>query len=186
MLDRVMEVGISASYVLMDSWFTQVLLIQEVTRRGLHVFGMVKNDNKQYIGDGERLCLKALYAVATRMEGKNRNNLRMIRTELAPSIPVMVVFVRHRSKNEWHAILSNDLTLTAEEIIRIYRVRWEIEVFFKCAKSLLRLQKEFQGRSYDLCLAIQRLFFPLYFTSLAAQNEHGSTYDWRAVLFALR
>lgn len=52
MLDRATQAGISASFVLMDSWFTHAPLIQEVTRRGLHVIGMVKNDNKRYLGTG--------------------------------------------------------------------------------------------------------------------------------------
>lgn len=56
---------------------------------------MVKNDSKRYIVDGQRLSLKALYEAAPRVEGKNRNILRLIRTELAPGIPVTVLFVRH-------------------------------------------------------------------------------------------
>jgi Archaeal putative transposase ISC1217. len=49
------------------------------------------------------------------------------------------VFVRHRTKkNEWLAILSTDCTLSEEVIIRIYGIRWDIEIFFKCTKSLLR------------------------------------------------
>ena len=174
MIDRAIQSGVSASYVLMDSWFTHAPLIQEVMRRGLHVIGMVKNDNKRYIVDGKRLCLKALYAVAPRAPGKNRNILRLIRTELVAGIPVTVVFVRHRSKkNEWLAILSTDQTLSTEEIIRIYRMRWEIEVFFKCAKSLLRLQKEFQGRSYDLLVSHTTIVFSRYI--LLAWQHRQST-----------
>jgi hypothetical protein len=174
MLDRAIQSGVSASFVLMDSWFTHAPLIQEVMRRGLHVIGMVKNDNKRYFVGGERLCLKALYAAAPRVEGKNRNILRLIRTELVPGIPVTVVFVRHCSKkNEWLAILSTDLTLTAQEIIRIYGMRWEIEVFFKCAKSLLRLQKEFQGRSYDLLVSHTTIVFSRYI--LLAWQHRQST-----------
>jgi len=176
MLDRAIQSGVSASYVLMDSWFTHAPLIQEVIRRGLHVIGMVKKDNKRYIVDGKRLCLKALYAVAPWIPGKNRNVLRLIRTELVPGIPVTVVFVRHRSKkNEWLAILSTDLTLSAEEIIRIYRMRWDIEVFFKCAKSLLRLQQEFQGRSYDLLVSYTTIVFSRYI--LLAWQHRKSTDD---------
>ncbi len=68
---------------------------------------------------------------------------QMILTELAPGIPVRVVFVHHRStKNEWLTILLTDLALTVPDIIRIYRMRWEIEVFFKCAKSLWAYEKE--------------------------------------------
>jgi hypothetical protein len=120
MLDRALEAGMSASYTLMDSWFTHAPLIQEVLRRGLHVIGMVKNDNKRYLLNGKRLNLKELYAAAPRVEGKNRNILRLIRTSLAPGFPVVIVFVRHRSKkNEWLALLSTDVTLTAPDIIRL-------------------------------------------------------------------
>lgn len=174
MLDRAIQAGISAPYALMDSWFTHAPLIQEVTRRGLHVIGMISNDNKRYLVDGIRLNLKELYAVASQVEGKNRTVLRFIRTSLAPGIPVVVVFVRHRSKkNEWLAVLSTDLSLTAQDIIRIYRMRWDIEVFFKCAKSMLRLQNEFQGRSYDLLVSHTTIVFSRYI--LLAWQHRQST-----------
>jgi hypothetical protein len=96
MLDRAIAAVMTSSYALIDSWFTHAPLIKEVVNRGLHVIGMVKNDNKRYLEDGQRLCLKSLYAVASLVEGKNRNISRLIRTELVPRIPVKVVFVRHR------------------------------------------------------------------------------------------
>ncbi|WP_375377920.1 transposase [Paenibacillus sp. MZ04-78.2] len=127
MLDRAIQAGISAPFALMDSWFTHAPLIREVLRRGMHVIGMVKNDNKRYLVDGQRLNLKELYVAAPRVEGKKRYILRLIRTHLSPGI------LRHRSKkNEWLALLSTDLSLSAQDIIRIYRMSWDIEVFFKC------------------------------------------------------
>jgi hypothetical protein len=174
MIDRAIAAGVSASYALMDSWFTHAPLIQEIVSRGLHVIGMVKNDNKRYLVNGQRLSLKELYQSAPRVDGKNRNVLRCICTQLVPGIPVMVVFVRHRSKrNEWLAILSTDLTLTPQEVIRIYRMRWDIEVFFKCTKSLLRLQKEFQGRSYDLLVSHTTIVLSRYIL-LAWQHRQSS------------
>lgn len=140
---------------------------------------MVKNDNKRYMVNAQRLCLRELYTAATRVEGKNTNILRQIRTELAPDIPVTVVFIRHRSKkNEWLAILSTDLSLTAQEIIRIYRMRWDIEVFFKCAKSLLRLQKEFQSRSYDLLVSHTTIVFTRY---VLLAWQHRQSTDQRSI-----
>lgn len=174
MLDRAIQAGLSAPYVLMDSWFTHAPLIAEILQRKMHVIGMVKNDNKRYLVNGKRLSLKELYVAAPRVEEKNRNLLRLIRTDLAPGIPVTILFVRHRSKkNEWLAILSTDLSLTAQEIIQHYRIRWDIEVFFKCAKSLLRLQKEFQGRSYDLLVSHTTIVFSRYI--LLAWQHRKST-----------
>jgi len=55
-------------------------------------------------------------------------------------VPVKVVFIQNRNKkSEWLAILSTDCTLSEQEIIRIYGMRWDIEIFFKATKSLLRL-----------------------------------------------
>jgi hypothetical protein len=174
MLDRALAAGATASYVLMDSWFTHAPLIGEVLKRGLHVIGMVKNDNKRFLVQGRKLSLKELYAAAPRVDSKKRHILRSIRTELACGIPVHVVFVRHRTnKNEWLAILTTDLTLTVEEVIQIYAMRWDIEVFFKCTKSLLRLQKEFQGRSYDLLISHTTIVFSRYI--LLAWQHRQST-----------
>ncbi len=174
MLDRALKAGVTASYVLMDSWFTHAPLIGEVVARGLDVIGMVKNDKKRFLVQGRSLSLKGLYSVAPPVESKKRQVLRSIRTELACGIPVHVVFVRHRSqKKEWLAILTTDLSLTVEDIIRIYGIRWDIEVFFKCTKSLLRLQKEFQGRSYDLLISHTTIVFSRYI--LLAWQHRQST-----------
>lgn len=162
MIYRALNQGVQASYVLMDSWFTFAPLIQKITSLGLDVIGMVKNSNQRYLVGKRSLSLKELYSVATPVSGK-KGILRSIRAQMSPDIPVIIVFVRHRNhKNEWLAILSTDRTLSEEEIIRIYGIRWDIETFFKCTKSLLRLQKEFQGRSYDLLISHTTIVFARY------------------------
>jgi hypothetical protein len=119
------------------------------------------------------------------VNGKNKGILRSILTELSPGIPVTMVFVRHRSKKkEWLAILSTDCTLSEEEIIRIYSIRWDIEVFFKCSKSLLRLQKEFQGRSYDLLISHTTIVFSRYIL-LAWQHRQSTDQRTLGGLFHL-
>jgi hypothetical protein len=165
MLDRALDAGITASYVLMDTWFTHAPLVQAIVERGLDVIGMVKRGNQRYIVQGRRVSLEELYYSATSVQGK-KGILRSIHTELSTStgtLPVKVVFVRHRNKKrEWLAILSTDCSLTDQEIIQTYGLRWDIEVFFKCTKSLLRLQKEFQGRSYDLLISHTTIVFARY------------------------
>jgi len=148
MIKRALEQGVSASYVLMDSWFTFAPLIQAIHEQGLDVIGRVKNSNQRYLVNKRLLSLKELYKAAGPLVGQ-KGILRSIQTYMAPNIQVKVVFVRHRTrKNEWLAILSTDCSLSEEEIIRIYGIRWDIETFFKCIKSLLCLQKEFQGLVY--------------------------------------
>ncbi|EPZ43136.1 transposase [Alicyclobacillus acidoterrestris] len=176
MIDRALAAGMNAPYVLMDSWFTYAPLIQAILDRGLDVIGMVKTDNKRYLLGERRLTLQELYYAATPVQGTNKNILRAINTQLSPGIPIKMVFVRHRAhKKEWLAILCTDTSLTVEEIIQIYGIRWEIEVFFKCTKSLLRLQKEFQGRSYDMLISHTTIVFSRYI--LLAWQHRQSTDD---------
>ncbi|WP_242966708.1 transposase [Desulfosporosinus sp. FKA] len=185
MIDRALATGMTVSYVLMDSWFTFAPLIGEITRRGLDVIGMVKNTNQRYLVNGRKLSLKELYCVATPVQGKNRGILRTIRTQMVPGIPMIIVFVRHRTnKNEWLAILSTDLTLAEEEIIRIYSMRWDIETFFKCTKSLLKLQKEFQGRSYDMLISHTTIVYARYIL-LAWQHRQNTDERTLGGLFSL-
>ncbi len=49
------------------------------------------------------------------------------------------------------------------------------QVFFKCTKSLLRLQKEFQGRSYDMLVSHTTVVFSRYI--LLAWQHRQSTDD---------
>jgi hypothetical protein len=162
LLDHALEKGIVADYVLMDSWFTQAPLIQEITNKGLFVIGMVKQLKQRYVFNGERLTLDQLYKLAKPQMGK-KDILGSIRATLDHGIPVKILFVRNRHKrSEWLAILSTDTTLENEEIVRIYGMRWDIEVFFKCNKSLLNLGKEFQGRSYDMFISHTTIVFTRY------------------------
>jgi hypothetical protein len=161
MIHHALVTGMNASYVLMDSWFTHAPLIQAVLDRGLDVIGVVKADNKRYPLGGRRLSLQELYYAAAPVQRTNKGILRSIHTQLSPGIPATMVFVRHRTnKKEWLAILCTDTPLTVEEIIQIYSIHWDIEVFFKCTTSLLlRLQKEFQGRSYDMLISHTTIVF---------------------------
>src|ERR1700719_23434 len=170
MIERALKAGVSADYVLMDTWFTQQPLIKSIVGIGLDVIGMVKDTKQRYLVNGRRLSLKELYSFATPVQGK-KGILRSIYTTMANGVNVKVVFVQNRNKkSEWLAILSTEYTLSEQEIVRIYGMRWDIEVFFKTTKSLLRLQKEFQGMSYDLLISHTTIVFSRYIV-LSWQNR---------------
>jgi len=114
----------------MDSWFTYPPLIKEIKEQCLDVIGLVKNLKQRYLVNGERVSLKQLYHLAKPATGK-KDILRSIYTTQANGVKVKVVFVRnHNKKSDWLAILSTDVTISDQEIIRIYGMRWDIEVFF--------------------------------------------------------
>lgn len=148
MVRRALDAGIEADFLLMDSWFTMPALIKQILEEGIGVIGMVKKSKTRYLIDGHLLDLKQLYQRAHR-QGGEKGILRSIYCELPDGIRVKIVFVRNRNKkSDWLAILSTDTTLSDREIIKIYGMRWDIEVFFKTSKSLLKLATEFQTQSY--------------------------------------
>lgn len=174
MIDRTLQNGVQASHVLMDTWFTHAPLIRAVLERGLDVIGMVKDTNQRYQVHGHSLSLKELYKVASIKPFKRTNVLRSITTTLSGDIPVKIVFVQHRSKKrEWLAILSTDVTLEEEEIIRLYGIRWDIENFFKCTKSLLQLGKEFQERCFDMLISHTTIVFARYIMLSWQHRQQG-------------
>ena len=52
--------------------------------------------------------------------------------------------------------------LEADETVRIYGMRWSIEPFHKTIKSLLKLENEFEGRSYDMMISHTTIVFSRY------------------------
>jgi DDE superfamily endonuclease len=170
MVTRALDVGVGANYVLMDSWYTHEPLIRSIMDLGLDVIGMVKPTNQRYIIQNKRVSLKELFHLAVPVQGK-KSILRSIHTTTSNGIPMKVVFVQNRNKkSDWLAILSTDRTRSEQEIVHIYGMRWHIEVFFKATKSLLRLQKEFQGLSYDLLISHTTIVFTRYIV-LSWQNR---------------
>ena len=59
-------------------------------------------------------------------------------------------------------LISTDVNLDENEIIRIYGKRWDIEVFFKVCKSYLNLSRECNSLSYDALTAHTAIVFTRY------------------------
>lgn len=161
LIQNALDTGIVADYVLMDSWFTTEPMIKSILEKELHVIGMVKQLKQRYILNGQAMSLKELRAALPKARGNEVIGSCCVKTK--QGIPVKLVFIQNRNnRREWLAILSTDITLDAGEIVRIYAMRWSIEVFFKSAKSLLKLGSEFQCRSYDMLIAHTTIVFTRY------------------------
>lgn len=81
-------------------------------------------------------------------------------------------------RREWLVILSTDLDLDDQEIVRIYGMRWSIKTFFKFTKSFLKLGTEFQGRSYDMLISHTTIVFARY---LVMEWERRQETDHRSL-----
>ena len=180
MLTSALKAGIKAKYVLFDSWFCEPKQILRIKEMGLDTIGMVKKSGKTtYYWNGQRLNIKQIYSRNRKRPGRSKYLLSVEvelggRTAGEPRIPARLVYVRNRAKKkDWLAIICIDMTLSEDEIIRIYGKRWDIEVFFKTCKSYLKLLTECHSLSYDALTAHTTVVFVRYI--LLALEQRGAT-----------
>ncbi len=157
-LKQAQKAGHHTKYVLFDSWFfnpKEIIRISEDCH--LDSIAMVKKSSKIcYEFEDEKLNIKQIFARSKKRRGRSRY-LLSVKVKVSytdeknvfHTIPAKIVCVRNRSnRKDWLAIICTDIELDEKEIIRIYGKRWDIEVFFKTCKQMLKLESEFK-RSVD-------------------------------------
>jgi len=169
--------AIPAKYVLFDSWFSSPSTLHAVKAVGYDVIGMVKKTPKMFFRyNGEDMSLISIYSRNRKRRGRSKYLLSVIVDVVKDNeiIPAKVVYVRNRNKRkEYLCLISTDVNLDEDEIIRIYGKRWDIEVFFKVCKSYLSLSKECNSLSYDAMAAHTAVVFTRYMM-LSLENREAN------------
>lgn len=169
------KAGITAKYVVFDSWFSSPKTIQTIKKEeNLDVIAMIKKSSKiKYGYQDKNLNIKEIYSRNKKRRGRSRYLLSVDVTVGEEQIPAKIVCVRNKSKRkDWLALISTDTTLSEEEIIRVYGKRWDIEVFFKACKSYLHLVKECRSTSYDALNAHVAIIFTRYMMLSVEQRRN--------------
>jgi len=173
---------IPARFVLFDSWFTLPKTVIRVKKEKRDVIGMIRTTEKIHYQYQEKWQnVKSIYQNLksssdhkTPIIGSVCVKLREDKTSAVDEfIDARIVFIKDRRSENWLALLCTDLSVSEEEIVRIYGKRWDIEVFFKVCKSCLSLAKEFQGRSYDMQVAATSIVF-LRYAMLAIESRSAT------------
>ena len=152
MVQRALEAGVKARYLVMDSWFGMPAIIASL-RNLIPIICMIKRTpNVHYGYKGKRLSADRIF-----LEVKKRRGLAKILSSAVVTMndgeQARIVFVRDRKKKDWLAILCTDINLPEEVVVRIYGKRWDIEVFFRTTKQFLELEKGSQARDFDTLIA---------------------------------
>ena len=147
-----------------------------IKEKDLDVIAMIKKSSRiKYEYNGEKLSIKEIYS---------RNKKRRDRSKYLISVDVMlgkenpipakIVCVRNKAnRKDWLAFVCTDISLSEEEIIRIYGKRWQIEVFFKTCKSVLNLIGECHSLSYDALTAHTAIVFTRYMLLALEQRQNS-------------
>lgn len=147
--------AISASYILMDSWFFSDYLVRKLKKMGLQSICLVKS-NLQFklLKDSSKFFSQI--NLLKHINGGRLNKGNLITSIIAytnKNLRVRLVFVKARKSKDWIGIVSTDLNLSHEKEIELYGRRWSIEVAFKAQKSYLGLKNECQAHDFDTCNA---------------------------------
>lgn len=174
LIEQAIKAKIKASYVLFDTWFCFPASIIQIKQRGLDVIAMVKKTPKMhFLYDGEMLPITEIYKKNKKRRGRSKYLLSVGVTVVKDneSVPARIIYVRNKNKKkDYLALITTDMTISEDEVIRIYGKRWDIEVFFKVCKSYLKLAKECNSLSYDAMTAHTAIIFARYMM-LAVENR---------------
>jgi hypothetical protein len=188
MLQRAIRAGFSALYVLADAWFgSKENILCCLENELLGIFQM-KRGNMAYQYRGATYTARQLYAKVQRrmrpLKAKARYktaslvvrlNLQTDLRQPACWVRVRLVFsapVRECPADTWVVFLCTEVTLKDENILKVYALRWSIEVYFKEIKQHLGFLKEQSGR-YEVAYASVHLSALRYLLLFEAMLRHG-------------
>ncbi|NOU63234.1 hypothetical protein GC096_04125 [Paenibacillus sp. LMG 31461] len=83
------------------------------------------------------------------------------------------------------AIISIDLTVSMDEIVRVYGMRWSIETLFKFTNSFFKLGTEFQGSSFDMLISHTTIVFSRYLVMEYESRQENDTKSLGGLFFLL-
>jgi len=168
----ILNKGIKAEYVLMDTWFYSDSLVASLKELSLDSICMIKKNLKfAFAGETVRHNLKnILSTLGQRNHTSDIISSVIVQTESKQQ--VKLVFIRNRNnRREFITLLCSNIHLTAEEIVELYSRRWAIECCFKAAKQYLGLNSECFARDYDSICALNRISY-IRFTVLEIIRRH--------------
>lgn len=157
MLKRALAQGITADYLLVDSWYAKPNFIKEAKAEGVDVVARIANNNKIWNFKGKYKTLNGMYNTLSKIKHERSGYYGKIHYHYFDSITehhtlgkIKLVFL-HTDK-ELIVLISTDLSLSAKEIIETYKKRWNIEQGYKDLREHFGLGKE-ENRLYEALIA---------------------------------
>jgi len=127
MVKRAVNSGIQADYLLVDSWYSKPIFIEEMNTLGLKIITRIANNNKIWNFTGKEKSINALYAktksTKTIKAGTHGKKIKFtyfsVIAEHKNAGKLKIVLIK--TKDKLIPIVSTDLALSDKEIIEIYK-----------------------------------------------------------------
>jgi len=187
MVQRAINSGIYADYLLVDSWYSKPIFIKEVKEMGLALISRLANNNKIWNFIGSEKSLDAVYRRFKKIKkikigyyGKIRYTYFSATVRHSWAGKLKIVFIK--TDSNLIPIASTNLHLSDEEIIELYKRRWDIEQGYKDLRTYFGFGQE-QHRIYEALIARITLSFFVhnlvgYINRMEGKSETiGSTFE---------
>jgi len=180
MVKRAIKHGFTAQYVLCDSWFTSHDFIKDIrTIKGgtMHIIAGIRADKRKYNHEGEMFNAKELIEQCKANSKEKRCRARNTRYyELIVDYGdigfIKLLICRYPGQKEWRCFICTDTDLSFIETMRIYDIRWNIELMFKEQKQYLNLGK-CQSNDFDAQIADTTISSILYILMVYVKNTES-------------
>jgi hypothetical protein len=141
--------------VVFDSWFGSQELMGHIQSKGLPYITEAKGNRLIQTEDGPvqaRVLLTQLNAdVFLAMEGDGQYHYCMEKvTEIKGGMTVKFLFFKEKQDDKGALVLmTNALDMPVQDVLRYYKMRWDVEVFYRDCKQYLGMG-EYQVRKIDV------------------------------------
>jgi hypothetical protein len=165
MVKRAARKGLIPNYVIMDKWFIPEKVIQQIPKikkGSIHIISACKKDKRRYIYHSKSYTANELWNKHKEMKKRCRalkSFYIKVRVKYK-GIPMILYFNKPTKRKHWELLVTTDTELSFINAMKIYRIRWGIEVFFKESKQYLLLGKcqsqDFDAQIADVTLSMIR------------------------------
>jgi hypothetical protein len=191
LIKRAVKNGYLADYVLCDSWFTCEELIEtirSVKDGAMHIVAGVKNGNRKYGYEDKLFNANEIIGLLKEKNHRGHRNrswgiyYHEAITTYKEIGTVKLFMCRYPGQKKWRVFITTDTELNFVEMMKIYGIRWTIEVMFRECKQYLQLGT-CQSQDFDAQIASVTITFILY--TLLAYIKRINSYESLGELFRI-
>ena len=157
MVNRALNQGVEADYLLVDSWYAKPDFITQASELGMPVIARIANNVRIWNFKGNHKTLDALHTACQSQHRIHRGHYGKIHYTYFDAIvehtklgKVKLVFLR--THKERLVFISTHCSLSGMEIIDIYKKRWNIEQGYKDLREYFGFGRE-ENRLYEALIA---------------------------------
>lgn len=183
---RILQRGIEAKYLLVDSWFFNNELVQFIKQTSLHLITRPKRNNWKYKHNGRdytigQLMNKYKGPKFRKWSGKLKMFTVAIGVEFKGQALQLHLYKPKKRGSSWHVLIGTNRSLSSIKTYEIYQNRWSIEVVFKELKQYFNFGKsqsrDFIGQISDHTICLMAYNFLSVYKCVNDYQSIGALFD---------